>query len=268
VLATLALPAGSGGRWLRGLAAAVTAAGLLAAGTAVGLAGTGRLNKHGMIAIPALHDAASDRPLRFVPVCSHTAIPVCLNPAFTRYLGVTAVALEPVLSEIAGLPGAPARVSQAAARYQQGAANQIAIGLAGPRLSGRPPVYHLLLPDQLGLGPVLSTQAWASQVRTDDGAGLVASVTGFGPGASLAEDAVTAALLLAAGRPVLSASPEVRGGPAPPPVLVPQPVLTPGSPAFAAAHRFAALPATVRHAWLARHLAALRAGRITVAQLP
>ena len=118
---------------------------------------------------------------------------------------------------------------------------------------------------------MLSTQAWVSQVRADDGTGLVASVTGFGPGASRAQDAVTAALLLAAGQRVLTASPGVRGvrgGPAPPPVLVPQPVLTPGSPAFAAAHRFAALPSAARHAWLARHLAALRAGRITVAQLP
>jgi hypothetical protein len=44
------------------------------------LAGTGKLDAHGMIAFPALHDAAGDRPLRYTPVCSHTAIPVCLNP--------------------------------------------------------------------------------------------------------------------------------------------------------------------------------------------
>jgi hypothetical protein len=36
----------------------------------------------------------------------------------------------------------------------------------------------------------------------------------------------------------------------------------------AAANRFAALPASARHAWLAAHLAALRAGTITLAQLP
>ena len=36
----------------------------------------------------------------------------------------------------------------------------------------------------------------------------------------------------------------------------------------AAARRFAALPAATRHAWLAAHLAALRAGHITLAQLP
>jgi hypothetical protein len=59
----------------------MTAAGLLAAGTAVVRAGTGKLDAHGMIAIPALHDTASDQPVRYTPVCSHTAIPVCLNPA-------------------------------------------------------------------------------------------------------------------------------------------------------------------------------------------
>ena len=36
----------------------------------------------------------------------------------------------------------------------------------------------------------------------------------------------------------------------------------------AAAERFAALPASVRHAWLVRHLAALRAGQVTLAELP
>src|SRR5262249_3925862 len=70
VLAAVMLPGGTGGRSLRAAAAAVTAAGLLAAGTAVALAGTGRLDAHGMIAIPALHDAANDRPLRYTPVCS------------------------------------------------------------------------------------------------------------------------------------------------------------------------------------------------------
>ena len=46
------------------------------------------------------------------------------------------------------------------------------------------------------------------------------------------------------------------------------PEAAPGSPAYAAARRFAALPAPARHAWLVQHLAALRAGRITLEQLP
>src|SRR6516162_8775946 len=66
VLGALTLPTGAGRRVGRS-AVAVTTAGLLAAGTAVALAGTGRLDAHGMIAIPALHDAATDRPLRYTP---------------------------------------------------------------------------------------------------------------------------------------------------------------------------------------------------------
>jgi hypothetical protein len=44
--------------------------------------------------------------------------------------------------------------------------------------------------------------------------------------------------------------------------------LAPGSPAYAAAQRFAALAPSARRAWLVQHLTALRAGRITLAQLP
>ena len=41
------------------------------------------------------------------------------------------------------------------------------------------------------------------------------------------------------------------------------------SPAMAAAaKRLAALPAAVRYAWLAAHLGALRAGQVTLAELP
>ena len=42
----------------------------------------------------------------------------------------------------------------------------------------------------------------------------------------------------------------------------------PGSPAALAARRFAALTPAARHAWLAGHLAALQAGRVSLAQLP
>lgn len=249
VLGALALPEGSGGRSVRAAAAAVSAAGLLAAGTAVGLAGTGKLDIHGMIAIPALHDAASDRPIRYTPACSDTAIPVCLNPAYASYLPGTATALRPVLGEIAGLPGAPARISQAAATYAQESGNSVAIGLTGPQFSGVPPVYRLLLPDQLG--PAMTASELASQVRNLAGPDLVATVTGDGPGASQAQRAVTAALITAAGL-----------------TIQPTAGLAPGSPAYAAARRFADLPASARRAWLMRHLAALRAGRITLARLP
>jgi hypothetical protein len=269
VLGALALPAGPGGRWLRRPAAAVTAAGLLAAGTAVALAGTGRLDAHGMIAIPALHDAASDRPVSYTPVCSRTRIPVCLNPAYAGYLSATAAALAPVLTEIAGLPGAPARISQAAATFGQGPGNSVRVGLAGPSTVGRPPVFRLLLldqlPDQLP-GPAMIASALAAALRSSAGPAIVAGVTGGGHGASPAQQAITAALMMAAGRPAQGPPPGIAppgNRPGMPPV-----VLAPGSPAYAAARRFAALPAPARHTWLVQHLAALRAGRITLAQLP
>jgi hypothetical protein len=292
-LGLLALAAGPGGRRLLRPATAVTTAGVLAVVTAVGLAGTGTMDRQGMIAIPALHDAASDRPLRFTPVCSPTAIPVCLNPAYASYLPATAAALQPVLSQLAGLPGAPARISQAAAVYHQDAGNGVSIGLAGRQLTGTPPAYRLLLPDQL-IGPAPSAQESAALLRISDGSAIVASVTGAGPGTSPAQDAVATAIMLAAGvrlapppgsapaagrapgagrAPARERVPARRGvttsGSGPGPIGVSAlPALAAGSPGYAAAQRFAAQPAAVRHAWLARHLTALRAGRITLGQLP
>jgi hypothetical protein len=281
VLGALTLPTGAGRRVWRS-AVAVTAAGLLAAGTAVALAGTGRLDAHGMIAIPALHDAATDRPLRYTPVCGHTAIPVCLNPAFASYLPATEAALAPTLGQIAGLPGAPVRISQAAVTYQQGSGNDVGFDLAGPAISGLPPVFRLLLPVELP-GPAVTASEQAAQLRLITGPSIVASVIGDNPGASQAQHAVTTALVMAArvapphfpvpsrlpARGTTTASSSVAG---PPPLAGAggeQYVgAAPGSPAYAAARRFAALPAAARRAWLAQHLAALRAGHITLGQLP
>jgi hypothetical protein len=272
VLGALTLRTGTGVRALRRSAVAVTTAGLLAAGTGVALAGAGRLDTHGMIAIPALHDAASDRPLRYTPVCGHTAIPVCLNPAYASYLPATEAALAPVLGQLAGLPGAPARISQAAAAYQQGPGNLVRIGLAGPTMGGTPPVFRMLLPAQLPR-PAISTSELAGQVRSATGPSIVAIVTGDGPGASQAQHAVTTALLMDAGVPprhlLASGRPAARSS-APGPAAGGGRYFSPppGSPAFSAAKRFAALPASVRRAWLTQHLAALRAGHIRLGQLP
>jgi hypothetical protein len=225
-----------------------------------------------MIAIPALHDAASDRPLRYTPACSHTAIPVCLNPAYASYLPATEAALAPMLDQIAGLPGAPARISQAAVTYRQGPGNSVGFGLAGPPISGAPPVFHLLLPAELP-GPAITTTEQASQVRSITGPSIIASVTGDGPGASQAQHAVTTALLMAAGaaaRHFPPGAPTVANG-APPGAGAGGGrylALAPGSPAYAAAKRFAALPVALRRAWLTQHLAALRAGHIHLGQLP
>jgi hypothetical protein len=232
VLGLLGLPAGSGGPALRRTATALTAAGVLLSGTGVTLAGTGRLDAHGLVAIPALHRAADDRPVAYTPVCSHAVIPVCLHPAYAGRLGTVADALEPVLDEVAGLPGAPARISQAPAVYRQERGNGVAVSRAGPLITGFPPTLHFLMPAPALTGPEL-----AATVRADTGRAILTAVIGdqSGPGSS----AVLAALLNTA-RP--ESEPAVR--------------------------RFATLPAGTRRQWIADHLAALRAGRVGPAQLP
>ena len=264
VMAALGLHAGSGSRALRAAAAGLTAAGVAAATTATMLVGTATMDAHGMIRIPALHDAANDQPIRFTPVCSHTAIPVCLNPAYSSYLASTAAALEPVLNQIAGLPGAPAEILQEAATYQVSPGDGVEVGRAGPGNNGSSAVYHLILPIQQ-LGPPLTTPQMASQVR-GDGWDLATNFTDDGPGASPAQDAVAAAILIDSKLRMASTVFISGGRSGTDPSRSAS--MTPGTPQYAAARRFASLPEQTRRDWLTSHLAALRAGQITLAQLP
>ncbi|HEY3733011.1 MAG TPA: hypothetical protein VGL63_03765 [Streptosporangiaceae bacterium] len=270
-LGLLGLPAG-GGPWLRRSAAAITMAGVAAAGTAAGLASTARMDPDGMV-IPALHDAASDQPIRYTPVCGRAAgVPVCLNPAYRRYLPDVTAALRPVLAEVAGLPGAPAQAAQAAAPYTVGEGQ----GDMTFTLSGQPPVLRmplggLSLPGSSAFSTVVTTAA-----DFDGQARLLAVHAFVGAGASAgtpAQQAVQAALLRDAGL-TYAAQIQALGDVGVPwlyfangnqPGNVP---LSARGPVYAAAGRLAALPAAARHAWLASRLTALRAGQLTLAQLP
>jgi len=239
LLGILGVPAGAGGRWLRGSAATLAVAGVVAAGSAVGLAGTGHLDPHGMVAIPALHDAADDRAVPYTPVCSQTAIPICLHPAYSVYLSALAGALQPVLGDMAGLPGAPARISQAPVTYREHDQGIEAV-VSGRSANDVASVYWIVLPNQLA-GPSMTVAESAAAVRERTARGIVAAV--IGDGSDQAQRAVTAAILGTDDLP-------------------------PGSPVAAAAQRFAALAAAARHAWLQAHASDLRAGRIALEQLP
>jgi len=256
------LPGRAGGPWLRRAAAVVTVAGVASAGIAVGLASNARLSAHGMV-IPALHDAADDAPITYTPVCGRAAgVPVCLNPAYRRWLPDVNGALAPVLAEVAGLPGTPVRATQVAAAYSSSAGGPQAV-----TLGGHPPVLRMSLgsfdmPGPCGFcgGPV-ATKQFADQIRLGFAQAFVGA--GNGPGGP-AQQAVQAALLQGAGipfavQPALMAS--SKNGPGPPPGPATGPV-------YAAARRLATLPAAARHAWLAAHLAALRAGRLTLKDMP
>jgi hypothetical protein len=281
-LGALGLAAALGGRWLRGAAAAVTVAGLAATAVALGLAGTARLAPHGMV-IPALHDAASDRPVPYVPVCSHPPVPVCLHPAYRSFLPAVTAALGPLLDQVAGLPGAPVRVSQVAdtSALWVGPGDGIAFG--GIVSTARPPVLELPLAGLSLPGEGRTTTAqFIHQLQSQDATGILSAVIGLAPGAqatlsgappgartrsfppgsvrlapgALAEAAIETALAEVAGLPIGNA-----GGNGGLPFVL-------SGPAAAAARRFADLPAAARHAWLVAQLAALRAGRITVSEIP
>jgi hypothetical protein len=295
-LGLLGLPARAGSAWLRAAAAIVTIAALAAAGTAIGLADTARLTPQGMV-IPALHDAASDRPIRYTPACAQAAaVAVCLNPAYRRYLAQAAADLRPVLAEMTGLPGAPARVTQVAGRYTSGQlegqvdtaclrGSAAACGPTAPdfsvpaTISGRPPALSL----PIGAFTTLPGTVPGSAAGFDQMLALLsvhAFVAAGSSAGTAAQQAVQAALLAHAGIPlarepgVLSifglpqwALQDLQG-------LIPASEKTLGGasklggPVYAAARRFAALPPATRHAWLAAHLTALRAGQLTLAQLP
>ena len=257
------LPARAGGRWLRRAAAVLTLAGVALAGTGAGLASTARLSAHGMV-IPALHDAANDAPIAYTPACGGAAgVPVCLNPAYRRWLPDVTAALAPMLAQVAGLPGAPVRATQVAAAYPSG-------GNGPPQpltLGGHPPVLRMQLglldmPGPCGFcdGPV-ATKQFTDQIRLAFAQAFVG--TGNGPGSPV-QQAVQAALLRGAGIP-FAAQPKLLAGARNGPGPAPGPAT---GPVYAAAQRFATQSAAARHAWLAAHLAALRAGRLTLRDLP
>jgi hypothetical protein len=250
VLAALGLPqAADAGPRLRRTAAVIAVAGLAAAGTAVGLTGTARTGTYGTV-IPALHDAANDRPIPYTPVCGQAAgVPVCVHPAYRSFLPDVTADLAPVLREIASLPGAPARV------------DQVAVNDLTAAITGAPAVFRLPVPatpDETSFGQNAST--FASNLKTTLVTAFVAGAPGFvppgPPGGTPAQLAVELALLQKAGKVTQTGSAAGNGQHAK------------AEQVAAAARRFAALPAATRHAWLAAHLAALRAGHITLAQLP
>jgi len=261
----LGLPAGAGGPRLRRSAAVVTVTGAAAVMAAIALAFTAQVGPYGTV-IPALHDAASDRPVPYTPVCGNAGIPACLQPAYRPYLSDVTTALRPVISQITGLAGAPARASQVAAVFRPGPGPGAGGGGQILALKGSPPVLYLplgaiALPGSFGG----DSGSFVSQLKVE---AVHAFVTPGGAYGNPAQQAVEAVLLQNAGIP-LALQPQALGD-------TPWPLMSGGPRSAgryppkiaAAARRFAALPAATRHAWLAAHMPALRAGRLTLGQLP
>ena len=260
-LGALGLPVPSGSRLLRRAVLAATVAGLVALAVSVALASTAHVEPNGVV-VPALHSAASDRPIAYKPVRVAGPIPIYLHPAYRTWASTFTGALDPILGEVAGLPGAPVRVVQTAGRSS---------------LGGNPPVYHVS-------ADLFGAPASASDNRTQMRLAFVDAFIGgdqapsgpagqkiVGGGFSQsggpyiggpAQQAVEIALLELSGVPLLSPSATHAGG------MVQSIAPTPDSPVCAAARHFAALSPGARHVWLAAHLGALRADHISLAQVP
>ena len=238
--------AAGGGARLRVAAAAAGLAGLVAAGVSTGLVGTARVGPNGVV-IAALHDAGSDQPLRYAPVCADaTGVPVCIHPAFRSYLPKVTAALGPVISLVAGLPGAPVRVSEVATSLVASTNQQADV-------AGTPPVYRFAMPPTPGSFVQIAGENFTQSLQI---AFVTTVIGGSAPSANgpetgnLAQQVVETVLLRRVG---------LTDGTLNPPT---------NAAAVAAIRRFAALPAATRHAWLAAHVPALRAGQITLAELP
>jgi hypothetical protein len=263
---------------LRLTAAVLIGCGIAASGTAIALAGTAQPDASGGWMIPALHSAASDRPIPVDWDCASAAagagarpaFQVCVSHAFSFYLHPVASALTPVAAEIAGLPGAPA-----GAREIASVAGGQAV-MSG--ITGTPPVFDFTADhvgsgfgDFFGLGTGQTVQAWGQGFQQGM---LDAFLAGSPPHAG--GPAYVLPQFLNAPAPLGAAQQAVENALLAPfgwqPAIAGQAAGQWHGPALAgilaAARRFGALPASARHAWLAAHLSALRAGTITPAQIP
>jgi hypothetical protein len=244
---------GATGKRAAAAAVVLVACGAAAAATAFSLAGTAQYTGATGWAIPALHDAASDQPVPYTPECATSGFPVCIHPAFARYLHAVTAALQPAAAEIAGLPGAPVR------------AEQVPGGVL-PGTAGTTSVYEYPQP-----GGLASFWAPLAAVNTTDGQEafqqdfltwfVAGPVPRNGPAdATPAQQVVVTALMAEAGSgaPLFGQEYGDNGKPVGP------------SPAQigAAVTRFESLSKAAQHAWLATHMAQIRAGGVTLAQIP
>jgi hypothetical protein len=255
-------PASGGGMRLRGVATAVFAAGIALAVTGFGLAATARVSPVTWgVEISALHDAASDKPVPYTPVCADAAggVLVCLHPAYKSYLNQAAASFGPVMAELSGLPGAPVRAVEIPGQALPSVVQQANRPGA---VTGNGPAYEFSMDGAIAQVPDPAQfrdgfrQDIVHAVIVGPAGQMTASGVLLWNGGTPAQEAVEDGLLQAIGsQPYPACNPYV-------PQCAQQPQVT------AAAARFAALPAAARHAWLAANLAALKAGHVTLARVP
>jgi hypothetical protein len=251
VLSTVA----AGGTRLRAIALSLFSIGVAAAVVGFGLASTATGSPSGGYEIPAIDGSASS-PIAYTPVCSAGSFQVCVHPAYRGYLPQVTSALGSVVAALSGLPGVPAH----AVEVPQSALPQVVDeGNGNGEVTGG--VYKFSMNNAIDLVPD------ANSLRDGFQQDIVHAVV-VGSPASLqqgngtaAQQAVEDGLLRA-----LGSEPYPVGGPSNGPSA--RQFQQQQDEVAKAAAKFAALPAATRHAWLAFNLTALKAGKITLGQLP
>jgi hypothetical protein len=221
------------------------------AGSAVTLVSTSHRDSQGVI-VPALHDAASDRAIPYTPVCVHDGtFPVCLHPAYAASNELTTfdTIISKIVAPLAGTPGLPVRAEQLPGEDNGSPASQ---------MQGNPPVLNI--PHFIIHGHTIQPPGFAAVFQTRIALdlvtrpGTVLAVKSCNCSAANDTDPAQRALALYLLR---------QAG------YTPSTGLIPDDPATAAAaQRLAVLTPAARHIWLTTHIAALRAGALTLTDLP
>lgn len=234
-LLSLALPARK--RWRTALGCAALVALVAAPALAIGAVAPRRGGQE-------LSTDPRYRALRFIPytpVCAMAApLPVCVHPAYHSSLDETTASLNRLVAPILGLPGAPTRAEQGYAAVQgrdvPAVATTLWFDLNAPRNVALTASTYSLVRD-----PAISL------------AGIATACPGNDPNSCLQAQAVIGRWLLrqaGVNDARTMSSPQEEGRVA------------------LAVDRFAALDPAAQRAWLEAHFADLRAGRLTLEDLP
>jgi hypothetical protein len=233
----------AGGRRLLLVGTAVTMCGLALVASAVWLVSTSHRDHQGVI-VPMLHDSGTDRTIPYTPVCTHSPFPVCLHPAYAAANERTTfdTTINKIAAPLLGTPGLPVRADQIPGTDK---------GSPASTVEGDPPV--LLLPDLIIHGHTLEPAGFARAFRTRIALALVmkASTTPCHCAKETPAQRAVALYLLD------------QAGYRPDTHLIPREEAVTN-----AAQHLAAMPTTVRTAWFMRHIAAVRAGTLTITELP
>jgi hypothetical protein len=193
--------------------------------------------------------APPTKAISYDPVCVQRSLPICLHPAYKAVLGDTADLVDPIVRPLAGLPGFPTRAEQPRPAYDTTTST---LGLPSAAA-----------PDTIPIEPTCSRLSRQAQATAIALAAVQLPTDSFRQ-LTPAQSAIAVWLLHQAGWGPLHDF-EI-------PACLPtgtSALSRPIDPAtLLAADRFAAMTPDEQHTWLTTNIAALRAGSLSLEDLP